>query len=154
MSICFTVDGDYGFLSNFYNCSFSYRGLTYTSSEAAWQAQKCRSEEEKKKFTMKTPAQAKTAGRRVKLRPDWEAVKYTLMVEVCYQKFIQNPTLREKYLATGEAEIIEDTTGWHDNLWGQCSCSKCKIKNGGEKGQNLLGKALMEVRKKIREENQ
>jgi predicted NAD-dependent protein-ADP-ribosyltransferase YbiA (DUF1768 family) len=57
-------------------------------------------------------------------------------------KFSQHPELQNILLETGDTYIEENTTGWHDNIWGNCHCPKCqKIK-----GQNLLGKALMDVR--------
>ena len=37
--------GEYGFLSNFHQHPFEYKGLTYPNSEAAFQAQKCATEE-------------------------------------------------------------------------------------------------------------
>ena len=36
--------------------------------------------------------------------------------------------------------------GWHDNVWGNCECERCKE----TEGKNLLGKALMEVRSKLK----
>ena len=45
-----------------------------------------------------------------------------------------------KLLATGEEELIEGNY-WHDTCWGVCNCAKC-----GDKGENRLGKLLMEVR--------
>ena len=35
---------------------------------------------------------------------------------------------------------------WHDNVWGNCECERCKE----TEGKNLLGKALMEVRSKLK----
>lgn len=140
--------GKYGCFSNFYLCPVAFDGMNFSNSEAAWQSQKCVIISTKKNFEIKSPSQAKASGRRVKLREDWEDVKYQLMIDVCYAKFTQNPALKEILLSTGEEELIEDTTGWHDNIWGNCSCAKCM----NIEGKNLLGKALMEVRKKIREE--
>lgn len=54
----------------------------------------------------------------------------------------QNVQLLNWLMLTGEEQLLENTTGWHDNTWGDCSCPKCK----NITGQNLLGKALMEVR--------
>ena len=65
-------------------------------------------------------------GRRVELRSDWEEVKYQLMVDVCYAKFSQNKELKSILQATGEEELIENTTAWHDNVWGNCECERCK----------------------------
>lgn len=133
---------DYGWMSNFYRCDIKYKGLIYKSSEAAWQAQKTLDEEVRKTFQFMTPAESKRAGRKVTLRPDWESVKYSIMVDVLTAKFRQNVQLLNWLMLTGEEQLLENTTGWHDNTWGDCSCPKCK----NITGQNLLGKALMEVR--------
>lgn len=134
----------YGCFSNFYACVVVYKGELYLNSEAAWQAQKCPSRS--REFINLNGSNAKRLGRQVSLRKDWEEIKYSEMVEVLTCKFSQNRDLLNILLSTGNEVIVEDTTGWHDNLWGQCSCEKCK----GIKGQNLLGKALMEVREKLR----
>ena len=65
-----TVSGDYYFLSNFYVAPVRFDGLLYANNEAAFQAQKCLTEDEKKLFTTLDPGEAKRLGRRVKLRPD------------------------------------------------------------------------------------
>lgn len=44
--------GEYRFLSNFYEAPVEYRGLRYGSNEAAFQAQKCLTEEERREFTL------------------------------------------------------------------------------------------------------
>lgn len=143
------VNSQYGCFSNFYLTDVEYDGLHFSNSEAAWQAQKCLYENTKLNFQTKTPSQAKMSGRRVKLRSDWEEVKYDLMVDVCYAKFSQHPELKQILLSTNDEILVEDTTGWHDNIWGSCSCPKCR----NIVGKNLLGKALMEVREKIKKEN-
>jgi predicted NAD-dependent protein-ADP-ribosyltransferase YbiA (DUF1768 family) len=48
-------------------------------------------------------------------------------------------------LDTGDEELVEGTT-WHDNIWGNCSCPKCK----NIPGQNRLGKLLMQIREEIK----
>ena len=141
-------DPVYGCFSNFYLTNVNFEGLNFTSSEAAWQAQKCMDEEYKKIFQTKSPSEAKFLGRKVKLRPSWDTIKYNIMVKVCYAKFSQNLALKEILLSTNEEILIEDTTGWHDNLWGNCDCPKCKYIIG----KNLLGYALMEVREKLKAE--
>ena len=35
---------------------------------------------------------------------------------------------------------------WHDNYWGNCNCDRCK----DIKGQNKLGKMLMDLREEFR----
>ena len=43
-------DGEYAFLSNFYECEVTYNGLSYKNSEAAFHAQKTLDETEREKF--------------------------------------------------------------------------------------------------------
>ena len=139
-------DEKYGCFSNFFSCPVEYKGILYPNSECAWQSLKTFDMDIRRKFATYTPAGAKKMGRRVSLRSDWEEVKYDLMVEVLYAKFSQNEGLKEILLSTGNEEIIENTTAWHDNIWGNCECDKCKNKEG----KNLLGKALMWVREELR----
>ena len=92
--------GDYAFLSNFYPAPVSYMGQTYANNEAAFQAQKTLSAREQRKFCI-------FRMHNLTLRPDWEKVKVRLMYEICMCKFMQNPELRDKLLATGESTLIE-----------------------------------------------
>ena len=134
--------GEYRFLSNFYTCPFEYKGLTYHSSEAAFQAQKCATEEEKIKYTTVTnPVAAKRMGKKEPGFPsNWNEISYGIMKEILEAKF-SNPELKEKLKATGDAILIEGNRH-HDNRWGNCTCNKCQSKEG----QNWLGKILMEIR--------
>ena len=68
--------GEYDFLSNFYQSNVLYEGITYTTNEHAFQAAKSFDLTDRVNIAAKeTPGKAKYAGRRVKLRPDWEEVK-------------------------------------------------------------------------------
>lgn len=134
--------GEYAFLSNFWEVPVTYKGLTYGSNEAAFQAQKCMTEEEKMEFIQLRPSASKKLGCRVKLRPDWEEVKVGLMEEIVRAKFTQNEELKALLLATGEANLEEGNT-WHDTCWG------VDAKTG--EGQNHLGKILMKIRDELRE---
>ena len=133
--------GAYRFLSNFYEAPVAYNGLAYSNNEAAFQAQKAMDPEVRKKIAAMGPSEAKRAGRRVALRPDWERVKDQLMLDIVREKFAQNPDLAEKLLATGDAELVEGNT-WHDRYWGVDAAT-------GE-GRNQLGKTLMQVRDELR----
>lgn len=133
-----TIDsfrGDYDFLSNFYSCPVEYDGLTYQNTEAAFQAAKCVDRNEREKFVSLSPGQAKKLGRKVDLREDWETVKIDVMRDVLKSKFSLNFELREKLIATNDVELIEGNH-WNDRFWGVCR----------GKGQNHLGKLLMELR--------
>lgn len=131
--------GKYYFLSNFYDAPVTYDGLTYRNNEAAFQAAKVLDRTTKEIFTTLDPGSAKKEGRHVKLRPDWERVKFNIMSDICEAKFTQNPDLKDKLLATGDTYLEEGNT-WGDKIWGTVN---------GE-GQNNLGKILMAVRMKLR----
>ena len=128
--------------SNYHIKPFVYGNIMWDSVEAAFQAQKSLDNEIRKQFASLTPGQAKSRGRKVLLRPDWETVKYDLMYEICLEKFKQNEDLNELLLSTGDALLVENTTGWHDNIWGCCLCNRCR----NSKSRNNLGVILMRVR--------
>lgn len=131
--------GEYRFLSNFWDAPVKYDGKMYPSSEHAYQAAKSLDEDYRTRIAkMKTPGEAKKAGKKVKLREDWEDVKFSIMKEIVRDKFTRNADLKEKLLATGDA-ILEEGNVWNDLVWGKC--------NGI--GQNWLGIILMEVRKEL-----
>ena len=130
----------YRFLSNFYEAAVTYGGLTYRCNEAAFQAQKCMTEEEKLPFAGYGPARSRTMGRRVKLRPDWGEVRLGIMEEIVRAKFTQHPELAAKLLATGERMLAEGNT-WHDTFWG--------VDRRTGRGENHLGRILMKVRQEL-----
>lgn len=133
--------GAYAPLSNFWEAPVTYKGLTYGSNEAAFQAQKCANEAERIEFTQLNPSASKKKGRHVHLRPDWEQVKVGIMEEIVREKFIQNDNLKGVLLSTGDAFLEEGNT-WHDTFWGVDART-------GE-GENHLGQILMQVRAELR----
>jgi len=130
--------GEFDWLSNFFPCKLEFEGLTFDNSEAAFQAAKCLNPIERTKFVGLAAGKSKRLGKKVELRPDWNDIRIDVMREVLRAKFGQNKDLAEKLVATGDAELIE-FNNWRDVFWGVC--------NG--KGNNQLGKLLMEVRKEI-----
>lgn len=150
----------YGFLSNFHPCKVVYKGIEYQHTEGAFQSQKTLDIPLREDIAKLSAYESKKAcGRRglklkdgryikVDLRPDWEEIKDQVMYEVVKAKFEQNEDLKEKLLATGDAELIEGNY-WHDNYWGVCECEKCRSEKKGENG-NHLGKILMTIRESIR----
>ena len=127
--------------SNFYPAPVTYEGIIYTTGEGAFQSAKTLDMNIRASFANIDPGKAKGDGRRLKLRPDWEHVKYQVMIDILRSKF-QDPSLRKMLIDTEDSLIIGDTTGWHDNEWGDCGCAKC----AHIAGKNLLGKALMQIR--------
>lgn len=142
--IIYEFKGEYRFLSNFYPASVALDKHIYKSVEHAYQASKTLDPEQRKyvRESCPKPGDAKRYGRRVTLRPDWEKIKLDVMLELLQQKFCW-PPLREKLLATGDAELREGND-WYDVYWG--------VSNLTGKGQNHLGKMLMQVRKELRKE--
>ena len=139
---CF--DGEYAFLSNFYEHPIQYQGIVYPTNEHFFQAMKSLKEDERKIIAAAiTPGKAKRLGRAITLRPDWELVKYDMMLLGLRLKFCDKE-LREKLRKTGTEELIEGNY-WHDNIWGNCSCEKCHF----IPGRNMLGQLLMQIRNEI-----
>ena len=138
--------GTYFFLSNMYECPVVYNGMTWRSSEHAYQAMKATNKIDMFKIkSARTPKMSKTVARQCDLRPDWESIKVDIMREVVKAKF-SNAELAEQLLSTGDYELIEGND-WFDREWG---C--VKDEDGDWTGKNWLGVILMEVRRKLREE--
>lgn len=138
--------GEYKFLSNFQDSPIKRPdgaggSITYRNAEAAFQAEKTTDPKIRKQFANLSGPEAKALGRKIKLRPDWGQVRWKIMREIVLTKFQQNETLRNKLLATGDADLVEGNT-WGDKYWGV-------DKSTGE-GKNNLGRILMEVRKSLR----
>lgn len=131
--------GEHEFLSNFYEQTVHFNGVAYPTAEHAFQAAKTVTPEEHALIlAAATPGRAKRLGKKVKLRPDWESVKIDMMRQVLRSKF-SHPDLQHLLLETGDAELIEGND-WGDRFWGVCD----------GRGNNWLGKLLMEVREEIR----
>lgn len=135
-----SFSGEYRWLSNFWSCFVKLDGQTYPSTENAYQAAKTLDPSLRAPFRSYFPSKAKSEGRSLKLRPDWESVKLGIMEDLCRQKFKNNDELRERLLATGDAQLVEGND-WGDTYWG------VDVRRGG---QNNLGKLLMRIRNELR----
>ena len=132
------------FLSNFAPSPLYYDGILYPTVEHAFQAAKMVNESDRLAIQAAVgPNMAKRIGRHGLMRSDWEDIKVEVMRKCLMRKFLLDPELRQKLRTTAPQELVEGNT-WHDNCWGDCSCSKCANK----KGTNYLGKLLMEIRDK------
>ncbi len=137
--------GKYKFLSNFVYSPFTFNGSIWATVEHYFQAMKTNNSTYLEMIRLaRCPSVAKQIGRKVILRSDWEQVKVKVMRRAVYSKFSQISSMKEKLLGTENILLIEGNT-WHDNIWGDCKCEKCK----DTLGQNLLGKILMEVREEL-----
>lgn len=136
---------EFDFLSNFHPSVITIGGETYPTAEHAFQALKTDDPDERLHVkSAPTPAGAKSRGKKVTLRPDWNEARFAVMERVLRAKFA-GPELAAKLLATGERELIEGNT-WRDTTWG---C--VRTKDGEWKGRNELGKLLMGLRRKLRQ---
>lgn len=98
-----------------------------------------------------TPAESKARGRRVCNYDEktWSEARYNIVVTGNLHKFGQNPKLAEFLLATGDKILVEASP--YDPIWGigiaetHVNASKPRL----WPGKNLLGFALMDVRKEL-----
>ena len=135
MSVINDFRGQYRWLSNFHLVTVRLGDLWFKSTEHAYQAAKTKDLALRVEIQgLATCGQAKRAGQRLVLRPDWEQIKQEVMLNLQRQKY-SYPELRTLLLATGDSELIEGNT-WGDTYWGVCRGI----------GQNWLGKILMQVR--------
>lgn len=136
--------GEYRWLSNFWPvdiyCESESTGLyKFSTTEAAYQAYKSLDPEDWLKFSdLSTAAEAKRLGNKIRLRPDWDIIKYKVMLDITRKKF-QYEYLAKNLLSTGD-RYLEETNNWGDTYWGVC--------NGT--GLNKLGEILMKVRNELR----
>ena len=133
--------GDYRFLSNFWPAKVILDGITYSSTELAYQASKW--EPEDRDFFL-TCTELGSIDYNRKNPPnkyseeEWNLVKVDIMKNLLCQKFDPeiNPENYQLLIATGN-KFLEERNWWGDLYWGT-------DKDGN--GENVLGKILMELR--------
>lgn len=134
--------GSNSYLSNFYRESpFELNNVFYPTSEHAFQAAKA-SNEKDFQYILDAPtaSEAKTRGKMIKPRADWEDIKDAMMYEIVKAKFDNNPSIKARLLSTGKAYLSEGNW-WGDTYWG------VDHKKGG---YNYLGQILMFLREQYR----
>lgn len=142
----YRVNEPYGCFSNFSPHGFELHGKWWHSSEHYFQAQKFVGTPHEEAIRLaKGPKEAATMGRSRKrpLRTDWEEVKDDVMRTAVYHKFKSHPNIRDILLSTENEIIIENSPiDWY---WG-CGADHT--------GKNRLGEILMEVREKLKSEQE
>jgi ribA/ribD-fused uncharacterized protein len=136
--------GKYSFLSNFFQLKtpILHNDIFYPTVEHFYQAMKSLSILERMAISsVPYPEAAKEHGCSIHLRSDWEEIKVPVMRFGLMLKFATNHELKIQLLNTLTYILVEGNY-WHDNIWGNCLCSKCV----NIEGQNFLGYLLMEVR--------
>jgi ribA/ribD-fused uncharacterized protein len=132
---------EYRWLSNFWPTKLEYDGITYYSSEAAYQAAKF-TRVDRYRFACCSAGSAKRLAHELGWDPiEWNERKVQVMTDVLYAKFTQNLELKDKLVLTGK-KYLEETNYWGDTFWGVCK----------DEGTNQLGILLMELREKLRNE--
>lgn len=155
---------DYGFMSNWYPLK---KPLTHDEYEFAnseqlimymkWvifkNADPQNAEIGKKILGTSDPKEVKKLGREI-LGFDqaiWDAEIRRVAYESQKIKFEQNPDLAEKLKETGDALLVEASP--YDAIWGigleANEANREKIENKDWDGQNILGEALMRVRRDL-----
>lgn len=93
--------GTYRFLSNFAPALVYLDGFGYATVEHAFQAAKSTDQMERSRIAIEPePGGAKRRGRRVALRPDWDAVRIDVMRGLLIQKFSPGTALGKALLET------------------------------------------------------
>jgi len=139
--------------SNWFPAKFEYKGHDFANSEQAFMWEKALFFKDHKiadqVLNTPNPAQNKALGRRVKNFNDykWSLASYDIMVEVNMAKWVM---MKQDLLDTGNKILVEASPV--DPIWGVGLGPKDPkvLDEKNWKGQNLLGKALMEVRDKIK----
>jgi len=141
----YSVNAEYGELSNFALYPITLKAKRWPTSEHYFQAQKFVTPRDQEEIrSASTPMLAARWGRdrKRKLRRDWERVKVGVMREAVEAKFRQHDELRALLLATGDAILVEHTDS--DDFWGD---------GGDGSGRNELGRILMAVRERLRQDD-
>lgn len=135
--------GEYRFLSNFYEQSFTMGTTTFPTAEHAFQAMKAVDQPEifEEIVYAQDAKAAKRKGKKPDLPDNWSQKKKYVMTDVVTAKFSQNEVLRDNLLSTSNETLVE-LNHWGDTYWG------AKKSNG--RGKNMLGIILMSVRDTLR----
>eukprot|EP00045_Choanoeca_perplexa_P007388 m.66466 g.66466 ORF g.66466 m.66466 type:complete len:163 (-) comp14056_c0_seq1:2221-2709(-) len=147
--------GPYPMFSNFYPAEFDYEGHHFHSSEQALMYGKAivMGDQASAQTLLRTtkPAACKALGRKVTPYDDdiWAAKREAIMADILECKFGQDAELKALLLKTGTAIIAEASP--RDRTWGIGIGVEAAQRGRKWNGTNLLGKALMEARKRLNE---
>jgi ribA/ribD-fused uncharacterized protein len=132
--------GNKRWLSNFTAVEVVLDGVTYPSTENAYQAAKTLDAKERVQFESIPSGKAKRAGKSITIRPDWDDVKLSVMEDLNRKKYSIEP-FRRKLLLTGN-RYIQEGNSWGDTFWGVCK----------GQGENHLGNIIMSIRDDLNKE--
>lgn len=135
------TSGKYGCFSNFSKHPIQIDLVWYPTTEHYYQSMKFLDPVKREMVrTQTTPKNSKIVATTLTgLRPDWETVKYEVMLDALRAKVKQHPKILKVLMETGVEELVEASP--YDYIWGSG-------KDGT--GKNLLGKAWMQIREEFR----
>ena len=144
-----------GIPSQWYPSPFTIDGVRFVNCEQRMMYMKGKvfGDEEAMREVMLTedPKRHKEIGRSVKNFDvdTWSAKAFQVVVEANYAKYSQNPELRQFLIDSGDRKFVECAP--YDKIWGNgLNISQTlQTPEAMWEGTNLLGKAIMEVRKMI-----
>lgn len=138
----------YGAFSNLFRCAITFEGCVYPTAEHAYQAGKALKPAVREWILRApTPALAAMAAHGLytwDVVPNWACIKVDRMRAVLKAKFSQHENLKQLLLDTGSRRLVEagTTNNAVNRFWGEVD----------GKGENTLGKLLMELRQELRKE--
>ena len=154
--LCFhNPDEENGYLSNWYQSEFMVDHVKFSSMEQYMMYQKAMTFQDhmvaKEILQTKDVAKIKQQGRQVTNYNDhiWNGIRQIVVYEGLVAKFSQNGELKQRLKGTKTAILAECAV--KDRIWGiglSMKDSK-RLDITQWKGENLLGYALMEVRKRL-----
>lgn len=144
-------------LSQWWPSPFTVDGVEYATAEHWMMAAKARlfddTEGERRVLAAGHPSEAKKAGRLVRGFDEeiWRRERFGIVVEGSVHKFAAHGELRSFLLNTGDRVLVEASPV--DRVWGIGLAADAEAANDPTRwrGPNLLGFALMEARRRLRE---
>ncbi len=139
--------------SQWWESPFVVDGVTYRTAEHWMMAEKARLFNDHGRIdailAAPSPGSAKALGREIENFDEtaWHAAKFDIVVTGNYHKFSQHPNMQDFLLQTGDKVIVEASPV--DRIWGiglAWDHADAQIP-ARWRGENLLGFALMEVRR-------
>ncbi len=149
--------GVYGYMSNFYPCTFVHDNIKFNCSEQFLMYAKAKTFEPDNLELLKqmlaeiNPAKIKQFGQKVSNYNEvtWNSILYKVMIQASQSKFGQNPTLKAQLKSTGNKLLYEASPTDKIQGIGLSSADVTKQTNKLNYGTDLLGRALMEVRNEL-----
>jgi N-glycosidase YbiA len=129
---------------NFASFQVDYAGRRWPTSEHAYQASHFFDTDPELVEAIAEARSAHDAYKLAKANGDkapenWDDIKVDVMYGICKEKMLQNPYVLVKLLASGDLDIVEDST--KDAFWGW---------GPNRDGRNELGKIWMKLRDQLR----